>query len=469
MSADPQAWRNRSPGDLSIFLPEIVFSDVNAAVMRSEGAFSEWKRQPLDVRISCLRDAQSALRGASETLAQSITLETGKPITEARGELGAVVAKIDFTIADAQRWIADETVTDGPHPAKIRHLPRGPAAVIAPFNFPIHLGHGAAVAYLLAGNSVLFKPSPLAAVTGKLYADVMQSALPRGVFELVQGATDVSRALCSHPRVRAVCFTGSIPAGRAISQMLAEDFSKSLALELGGKNASLVLDDADLESAAGAIADSVCLTTGQRCNATSRILVSASVIDDFTSLLIERLRAYVPEHPSADTCRLGPLISEASVARYQRLTALPLGNWVIPGCVPESVDARYGNYVTPAALLCTDRAAFADSPLHLDESFCPIVSIMPITDDADAIAWHNTTPFGLTASLFTNDEARFEAIGNELSVGNLYRNLPTTFSPSTLPFGGHGISGNGKPGGRGFIRFTAEDQAVQWKADAPQS
>jgi acyl-CoA reductase-like NAD-dependent aldehyde dehydrogenase len=469
MSADPQAWRNRSPGDLSIFLPEVVSTDVDAAVQRTEGAFSNWKRQPLDTRIACLREAQASLRNQSETLAQSITLETGKPITEARGELGAVVAKIDLTIADAQRWIADETVSDGPHPAKIRHLPRGPAAVIAPFNFPIHLGHGAAASYLLAGNPVLFKPSPLAAATGKLYADVMQSALPPGVFELVQGATDVSRALCSHPRVRAICFTGSIPAGRAISQMLADDFSKSLALELGGKNASIVLDDAALDAAATAIADSVCLTTGQRCNATSRVLVSASVIDDFTSLLVERLRAYVPAHPGADACRLGPLISKAAVARYQRLTALVLGDWIIPGFVPESVDARQGNYVTPAALVCTDREAFAKSPLHQDESFCPIVSIMPVTDDADAIAWHNTTPFGLTASIFTDDESRFEAIGNELAVGNLYRNLPTTFSPSTLPFGGHGSSGNGKPGGRGFIRFAAEDQAVQWKADAPKT
>lgn len=467
MSADPQAWQNRSPGNLEDLLPEVIHSDVNTAVQRSLCAYTNWKKTSLDYRIGCLKNAQSQLSAESESLARAISRETGKPLPEARGELGAVVAKIDIAICDAQRWFVDEAVTDGPHPAIIRRQSRGPAAVIAPFNFPIHLGHGAAVAYLLAGNTVLFKPSPLAAVTGQCYATIMQDAFPEGVFELVQGWSETGRSLCAHPDVRAICFTGSIPAGRSISEMLATDYSKSLALELGGKNASLVLDDANLAAAAAAIADSVCLTAGQRCNATSRILVSKKVMDDFLTAFTDKLRHYVPSYPVTDDCRFGPLISKVAVERYQRLTAQPVGNWIVPGTVPDLIDARHGHFVTPAAVLCEDRDTFQNSPLHLEESFCPVVAIFPVTDDADAVSLHNTTPFGLTASIFTEDKGRFTAIGDDLGVGNLYQNLPTTFSPSTLPFGGHGISGNGKPGGRGFIRFAAEDQAVQWKTPEP--
>lgn len=465
MSADPQAWQNHCPADLGQRLPEVLRSDVSAEVARVVRAFDDWKRLSLDRRIAFLRDAQAALRAQSEMLAESISVETGKPLTEARGEMGAVVAKIDLSISDAQRWIADEPVTDGPHPARVRRRPRGPAAVIAPFNFPIHLGHGAAVAYLLAGNPVAFKPSPLAAVTGQRYAQVMQSVLPDGVFALVQGWTETSQALCAHEAIRAVCFTGSIPAGRAISQMLAADYSKSLALELGGKNASMVLDDAELEAAAAAIAESICLTAGQRCNATSRVLVQESVLDDFIDALRTKLSVYVPSYPVSEHCKLGALVSQSAVDRYQRLTGLPVGEWLLPGAIPDSVDGRRGHYVHPAVVLCRDHASFASSQLQIEESFCPVVAVLPISDDAEAIALHNATPFGLTASIFSANSSRIEHIGDELSVGNLYHNLPTTFSPSTLPFGGHGISGNGKPGGRGFIRFTAEDQAVQWKAN----
>jgi len=467
MSGDPQAWQNHCPGDTRETLPEVVRSDVNEKVSLASQGFDSWKRVPLSERILRLRDAQIALKAHAEELAASISLETGKPLTEARGELGAVVAKIDLAVADAERYVADERVTDGPHPALIRRRPRGPAAVIAPFNFPIHLGHGAAVAYLLAGNSVLFKPSPMAAATAQRYAELMQSALPSGTFQLVQGWTETSKELCSHNAVRAVCFTGSIPAGRAISQMLAEDFSKSLALELGGKNASVVLADADVDAAATAIAESICLTAGQRCNATSRILVHTSIVDALTDALVERLRMYQPSYPVSGECKLGPLISKAAVDRYRRLSALPVGDWVLPGVVLDHVDKRPGYYVLPALVVCSDRESFVASPLQMDEAFCPVAAILPFSDDTDAVALHNTTPFGLTASIFTADPARFARVGDELDVGNLYRNLPTTFSPSTLPFGGHGVSGNGKPGGRGFIRFAAEDQAVQWREDAP--
>lgn len=461
---DPQTWQIRSPGDLSVTLPEVTTSDVNAAVLRSVEAFEDWRRTSLDDRIAHLRSAQAAIRDAAESLATSITEETGKPITEARGELGAVIAKFDLTINDAERWIRERPVSDGTHPALIRYLPRGPAAVIAPFNFPIHLGHGATVAYLLAGNPVLYKPSPLAAVTGSRYLAAMQSALPDGVIELVQGWGEAGHALCVDPRVRSLCFTGSIPVGRSIAAAVAGDYSKSVALELGGKNAILVLDDADLDTAAESVTSSLCATAGQRCNAVSRVLVHHRVREAFLDRLTAALKPFIPADPREESCRLGPVISDAAVARYRNLLLNESGNWILPGSVPESVGGLRGHYVTPAVLDVRNRGQFLATPLHSDEAFCPILSVLEFRDDADAVALHNTSPFGLTASVFTESPERFDAIGCALHVGNLYRNLPSTFSPSTLPFGGLGISGNGKPGGRGFIRFAADEQAVQWKA-----
>jgi acyl-CoA reductase-like NAD-dependent aldehyde dehydrogenase len=464
--SDPTSWRNLSPGDLSRALPEVHAMDVEASVSAASAAFPKWATSSLDARISALQACQTAIRENAERLAFLIADETGKPLTEARGELGAVVAKFDLTIADARAFLTDHPVTDGPHPALVRIKPRGPAAVIAPFNFPIHLGHGAAVAYLLAGNPVLFKPSPLAAATCAAYGALMAAALPPGVFQIVQGWGDAGRRLSLHPKVRSVYFTGSVAVGRSLAIELAADYSKSLALELGGKNAAIVCEDADPALAATAVADALCLTAGQRCNATSRALVHESRLDDFLSALRDSLRRYRPGDPLEESTTLGPLVSSTAVERYRSLTSLDVGEWLVRGAVPESIAEKRGHYVTPAVVLCCDFDLLAATPLHREETFSPVLTAIPFRTDDEATCIHNSVPFGLTATIFSADRGRFDMLGSRLQVGNLYWNLPTTFSPSTLPFGGLGISGNGNPGGRGFVRFAGDEQAVQWRDPA---
>ena len=454
MAGEPR----RSPGDLSVVLPEVAPGDVAAAVGAAVAAAGAWARTPLPERIARLRDAQQALAAAKEELARGIALETGKPITEALGEVGGVVAKIDLTIADAERWLAEEGNLGGPHPALIRRRSRGPAAVVGPFNFPLHLGHGANVAHLLAGNPVIFKPSPLAACVAARYGELMSPAFPPSVFQVVQGGGAEGEALCLDPRVRSVCFTGSVPVGRALARALAEDFSKDLALELGGSNALLVCADADLAKAAHAAAEGACLTAGQRCNATSRVIVERSVAGEFQRRLLDALAVFQPGDPLLPTTKLGPVISAAAVARYERLLAETRGEWLLPGRVEPEVAGQRGHYVRPAVVLRHEDGATDE------ECFVPIVSVFIADNLDDAVRLQNATPFGLTASVFTRSEATFRAVGERLEVGNLYANLPTTFSPSTLPFGGLRASGNGCPGGRGFIRFTTDEQAVQWAA-----
>jgi acyl-CoA reductase-like NAD-dependent aldehyde dehydrogenase len=454
MAAEPR----RSPGDLSITLPDVPAGDVIGAIAAAGAAADGWARTPLPTRIECLRAAQQALAEAKDELARGIALETGKPLTEALGEVGAVVAKIDLTIGDAERWLAEEVTTGGPHPALVRRRARGPAVVIGPFNFPLHLGHGANVAYLLAGNPVIYKPSPFAASVAARYGELMAPAFPPGVFQVVQGGGTEGQALCLDPRVRSVCFTGSVPVGKALAQALAGDFSKDLALELGGSNALIVCADADLDKAAGAAADGACLTAGQRCNATSRIIVHKSVAEDFEKRLLTAFNAYQPGDPLQATTKLGPVISAAAVARYEQLLATTPGDWLLPGAVVPAVDGHRGHFVRPAIVRRTGDGA-TDS-----ECFVPIVSLFVANDLDEAVRLQSATPFGLTASIFTSSEATFRIFGDRLEVGNLYANLPTTFSPSTLPFGGLRASGNGHPGGRNFIRFTTDEQAVQWAA-----
>jgi acyl-CoA reductase-like NAD-dependent aldehyde dehydrogenase len=441
-----------SPGDLSHRLPNVAATPTEPAIAAAVAAVPLWTRTPLSERAAMLRNAQTALSGEKETLARGIALETGKPITEARAELGAVLAKFDLTIADAEHHLAVRDVTGGPHPAFVRRRPRGPAAIIAPFNFPLHLGNGALLAHLAAGNPVIFKPSPFAATVAAAYSAIMQRALPPGVFGLVQGGGEEGQTLCLDPRVRAVCLTGSVPVGRALAKALADDFSKELALEMGGRNASLICGDADLDLAARAVADAICLTCGQRCNSTARILVDRGVANDFTSLLVHHLARYIPGDPLRDGTKLGPLVSAAAVERYTALIAAP-GDWLVAGAVPGEADGKRGHYVCPAV----HRGPLANDA----ECFVPVAECVEFDDLDQAVALHNDTLFGLTVSVFTRDRNRFARLADELRAGNIYANLPTTFSPSTLPFGGWGLSGNGRPAGQGFIRFCTQEQALQ--------
>jgi acyl-CoA reductase-like NAD-dependent aldehyde dehydrogenase len=456
-----ERWTNWSPGDLSIALPEVVAGDVEQAIERSASAAPSWARTPLPERVECMRAAKQSLARAAEELARGISLETGKPLTEAQGEVSAVVAKIDLTIADAEAHLANRTVSGGPHPADVRQHARGPAVVIGPFNFPLHLGHGANVAHLLAGNPVIYKPSPLAANVAARYGELMAAHFPEEVFQVVQGGGATGEALCLDWRIRAVCFTGSVPVGRTLARKLAEDYSKDLALELGGSNALIVCADADFDKAASAAAEGACLTAGQRCNATSRVIVEQSVAADFVPRFLDALRAFEPSDPLLPTTRLGPLISAAAVTRYEKLSTDLTGTWLLPCRVEPAVAGKRGHYVRPAVVQRED-----DGGTDV-ESFVPIVNLYLARDLDHAVRLQSATPFGLTASIFTRDAATFDRIGAQLEVGNLYANLPTTFSPSTLPFGGWRDSGNGRPGGRGFMRFTTREQAVQCAGFGP--
>ena len=461
-------WINVNPGDLSDRLPEIRATLAEPVLAASHAAAPGWAEIPLGERIELLRSAQKVLHARQEELARGICREIGKPITEARGEAGALVAKIDFAVGDAERFLTEETPNDTPQPSRIRRRPRGPALIVGPFNFPLHLSHGPATAHLLAGNPVVLKPSPLAANVCARYAELIAPLFPPGVFQIAQGGAHLARTLAMDPRIRSVVFTGSVSAGRSLLTELASiDPSKDVALELGGKNAALILRDADLARAATAVAEAACLTAGQRCNATARVLVDASVLPAFLQNLAPAFRPYQPGWPADETTKLGPLTTSASVERYQTALQETKGaTFFLAGKVHPKIGDRRGHYVEPCVRQWKDAASYLDHPSSRQEFFAPVVEIVPVDGPESMIAAHNAVPFGLSASVFTTCRKTFDHLANHLRASNVYANLPTTFSPSALPFGGWGESGNHHPGGRGFIRFAYDEQVIQEARDS---
>lgn len=455
------AWQFSSPGNLNIKLNRIEPTAVEPAIAAAHKAARPWARLDTSERIASLKLIEADLREISEELAIGISLETGKVLTEARGEVAAVLAKFALTFEDAAEYKSTLPVGDGPFPAEIRRIAHGPAVVIGPFNFPLHLGNGAILPHLVAGNTVIFKPSPIGAIVAEKYSAIFYKHLPEGVFQIVQGGAEEGMTLCTDARIRAICFTGSVSVGRAIATALAGDFSKSLALELGGKNALILLEDGDIATAAKAAADGLCASAGQRCNGTSRAIVHASKFEHFCAALKDELKRYQPGDPCLESTTLSTLATQAAHQRYaDALTSG--GEWIAKGEALDTCNGTPGYFVTPAARAWRNLTDGLQCPNLSAEIFAPLIDVFLAQNDEEIISLHNATPFGLTASIFTASRQRFDEIGRELPVGNLYANIPTTFSPSTLPFGGLGFSGNGKPTSRGFIRFTTAEQSVQF-------
>jgi succinylglutamic semialdehyde dehydrogenase len=329
-----------------------------------------------------------------------------------------------------------------------RYRPHGVMAVIGPFNFPGHLANGHIVPALATGNTVVFKPSEKSPGVGQLMAECFDAAgFPPGVFNLVQGEKEVGRRLCVHSGVSGVLFTGSYEVGTRIKQDTLQQHWKILALEMGGKNASIVCEDADFESAVHDTLVSSFLTAGQRCSATSRILVHQSLFDSFVSRLHERSKAFKIGHWS-DEPFMGPLIDSASVDRYMKFIGIAAREGfelVMRGKALEL--SRQGHYVAPtiACMKAPTMEQTRKSVFQQTELFAPCVAVTSFADLEEAIAQTNETQYGLVASVFSRSREVFEKSRAELEVGLVNWNKPTVGASSKLPFGGYKKSGNHFP------------------------
>lgn len=421
-----------------------ALDDALAAARR---AFPAWRRTKPSERAALLLRYRERLRAHRDPLASTLAREVGKPLWEALTEVDAMIAKIDLTLGAGARYTEDQVVPE--LPGEIRHRPHGVVAVIGPFNFPGHLPNGQLVPALLLGNCVVHKPSERTPSAATWMARcVHEAGFPQGVFSVVHGPAAFGAALATHPEVDAVMFTGSAAVGQRIVQSQGGRLDRLIALELGGKNSSIALGDCDLERSARAIAYSAFVTAGQRCTATSQLLVTRDIADALVARIVEITRGLRIGHPLDADVFMGPMISPEARARLfaAQARALAAGFTALLAGGACEVRDRKGHYALPA-IHCAPQADACVPGYSDEELFGPDLAVHVVDDLDHALALANRSRFGLAAAVFTRSRERLEHAADELRVGTLHWNRPSAGASSRLPFGGIKDSGNHRPAG----------------------
>jgi succinylglutamic semialdehyde dehydrogenase len=433
-----------SPADPRDSIGRFPIADARAvgdAVARARAAQPAWRAAGFDARAAVLRRFAALVRDRADELARLIAREVGKALWDARGEAALVPAKVDATLGEGMRFVADLEAGAG---ARATFHPRGVLAVLGPFNFPAHLPNGHVVPALATGNTVVWKPSDLAPGVGAWLAERWRAAgLPPGVLELIQGGPETGSALARHEDVDGVLFTGSWAVGRALVEATRDQPGKLLALEMGGKNAMIVCADADLGQAVGEAALSIAASTGQRCSSLSRIFVEAPLLDAVAERLARMLAGVRIGNPLDERVFMGPLVSRRAwekVARYRAMAA-EAGGERIP--LPEAELAS--PWIAPG--LARFASARQGHPYHREEIFGPEAGLYPVGDLEEAVAAVNDSDYGLAASVMTRDRAKYERCVGRVRTGVLNWNRGTIGASGRLPFGGLRRSGNDRPAG----------------------
>ncbi len=428
--------------------------DVAEAMAAARLAFPAWSRLPLDQRIAVVRKFGDAIKRRSDEIANTISREMGKALWDARGEAQAMVGKIEISIrAQAERAGAKQEETAFGATA-LSHHPHGVLAVFGPFNFPGHLPNGHIVPALLAGNTILFKPSELTPGVGAVMVEAWEEAgLPAGVLNLLQGARDTGAALLDASGLNGVLFTGSAQTGALIHRKFAGRPDMLLALELGGNNALIVWPPVDVDAAANLIAHSAFATSGQRCSCARRLIVPDSAEGEAILQALAEVTQNIRVGPADATPEpfMGPLVSahaaDRAVKFAQGLTAM--------GGKPIVAVKRDGAFVHPGVIDVTGL-----SPPD-EELFGPVLQVYRASDFDHALDIANATRFGLAGGLISDDPALWARVRTELRAGVLNWNRPTTGASGALPFGGPGLSGSLRPSAYYAADYVAYPVATQ--------
>lgn len=435
ISTDPASGETVWEGDAAS--PPQVQDAADAA----RAAFPDWADRPRAERIDAVKRYQAVLKDRSEAIAETISRETGKALWETRTEVAAMIGKVDISIRAFDERTGERSANTGFGRAVLRHRPHGVAAVLGPFNFPGHLPNGHIIPALLAGDTVVFKPSEETPAVGQAMAEAFAAAdLPTGVVNVVQGGRDTGAALLD-AGIDALMFTGSGAAGAHFRRKFADDPHVILALELGGNNPLVVWDAADAEAVAGIVLQSAFVTTGQRCSCARRLIVpegaQGDAIVEAVAAMADRI-VFAPWNSDPEPYA-GPLISEkaaaAALAALQR--RIDAGARVIRASGP--VDNLPGAFVKPAIIDVTG------VNVPDEEMFAPFLSVTRVASFDAAIAEANATRYGLSAGLVSDDPSNWDRFIRRIRAGVVNFNRPTTGAAGDMPFGGLGASGNHRP------------------------
>lgn len=416
--------------------------EVDQAVSAARAAFPDWAMMPVDDRIAILERYKEIIRARADDLARLISEETGKPFWEAKTEAAAVAGKVDISVRAYHERTGMRETASGATTGLLRHKPHGVLGVLGPFNFPAHLPNGHIIPALIAGNTVVFKPSELAPQPGQFIIDAMiEAGIPAGVVNLVYGARETGEALAGHDDLDGLLFTGGARTGAALHRQFADKPQKMLALELGGNNPLIWWDTEDMDAAAFTVVQSAFLTAGQRCTCARRLIVpddarGAQYIARLAAFT-DRIRIGAPFDEPAPF--MGPVISAQAAERLERAfdSRLENGGEAIRTL---SVQDEGSAFVSPGIIDVTMADALPD-----EEHFGPLLQVCRVADFDAAIAAANATKFGLSAGLLSDDRDRYEQFFALSRAGIVNWNRQTTGASSAAPFGGIGHSGNHRP------------------------
>lgn len=413
---------------------------VHAKSSAAQAAQPAWAALPLKRRLATIAAFRSAVVEQTETLAGILTGEVGKPINQSRNELKGLVPRIDFFLKETVRALRPETVLTDRKAGlveQITHEPLGVIANISAWNYPYFVGSNVFIPALLAGNAVLYKPSEFATRTGLAIARLLHaSGVPSEVFAPVVGTGEIGAELLKQ-RIAGVFFTGSVPTGQRIARAVADRMVK-VQLELGGKDPVYVCEDVDIAAVAEATADGAFYNTGQSCCSVERIYVQRAIYDRFLKAFVRVVKGFVVGDPMEERTYIGPLARapQLAVLDAQVDDARRKGARLLTG--GKRLRNRKGNYFAPTVLADVSH----EMDVMREESFGPIIGIMPVDSDAEAIALMNDTDYGLTASVYTPEEERARAILSQVRSGSAYWNCCDRVSPR-LPWSGVKHSGVG--------------------------
>ncbi|MEA5568147.1 aldehyde dehydrogenase family protein [Anabaena sp. UHCC 0399] len=441
--------------------PRSQAEDVDLAVAAARQAYRRWRQVPAPARAEYIFRVGELLGEHKEELAQLISLEMGKPLTEARGDVQEGIDCAFYTAGEGRRLFGQTTPSEMPNKfAMTVRMPIGVCALITPWNFPMAIPCWKAMPALVCGNTVILKPAEdTPACATKLIEIFAAAGLPPGVINLVHGVgEEVGKALVEHPDIDLVSFTGSSETGAYVGATCGRTH-KRVCLEMGGKNAQVVMEDADLELALDGAVWGAFGTTGQRCTATSRLILHRDIKEKFTKMLCERagkLRLGAGNDPETD---IGPIINHRQLQRvndYMKVAREEGAEILIGGEIATEGELKQGYFFQPTVL---DNVT-PNMRVAREEIFGPVVVLMEVGTFEEAIAILNDTKYGLSSSVYTRDINRAFAAMRDIEAGITYINGPTIGAEVHLPFGGVKQTGNGHR----EAGTTALEVFTEWKS-----
>ncbi len=451
---------NRNPADTTDLIgrfPDSGAEDINAAVKAAQTGFERWSRTPAPLRGDVLRAVGDLLVARKEELADAMTREMGKVLAETRGDVQEGIDTAYYAATEGRRLFG-HTV-----PSELRmkwamsvRRPIGVAGLITPFNFPLAIPTWKMFPALLCGNSVIIKPSEDVPHSTHLLVEILlEAGLPPEVIQLVHGGEVPGRALVEHPGVPLISFTGSTETGSKIGETCGR-MHKRLSLEMGGKNAQIVMEDADLELALNGVLWGAFGTTGQRCTATSRLIVHRKVHDRLVAMLSEAAAKLTLGDGRKPRIDVGPLIHEAArekVERYVQIGQEEGAELVVGGARPRGSRTANGFFYKPTVFTNVK----SGSRLATEEIFGPVLSVIRVGSYEEAVKVNNEVKYGLSSALYTKDVNRAFRAFDDLQNGITYINAPTIGAEAHMPFGGVKQTGNGhREGGWEVFEFYSE-------------